>query len=745
MEMASASRADYARNELPDAGSAPSTPERIAMHQLLDSSVVAVHITPVSDGRSRRSLGRGRFAVALTVALATMASAPAEAQLAATANEGAPPAIPLMPAAPTRPLSAYVREVFQDRSGNYWFGTNDEGVARYDGSILVFLNTTHGLAGNAVRGIVQSADGAVWIATDGGVSRYLDGRFRNFTVADGLSDASIWSMVLDHTGTIWVGTHEGVCRLVGERFVAFPLPRVEVATPESRFSPKVVFAIGEDRAGHLWFGTDGEGVHRFDGKAFTSYSTKDGLGGMMVRAIHEDRRGRIWIGSDGGGVSCYDGTAFRTFTSRDGLSNDRVFEILEDRTGTLWLSTLGDGLSRYDGTRFLPIGKDNGLSFDEMPCACGSGRLTKECHGPRGVHVQDIFEDRDGTLWFGCSGGLFRRDGEAFVHVSRDGPWSRGTTASETASVPASLVPFATMIGGEWRVTFASGTTQFDRWRWGPGRHSVVAETYGPDAVGNPWRVWSVYYRQPGSNDVRLISLHPPAGALGRGVAEGTAAKVGDRMVARTTLRQSGRVEQPRQIETRWEFHGPDAYRAALVEDSGRGFEEFVAWEYTRSYELSALPPIAEGAERPSGALGFARDLVGRTWCGDAQRGDGASLQASVTFDWIPYLGVLRAQISFAEKDAVARRSMEVYLIPAAWSEAFRILVLSDSGGVFEGDATVAGNGREVAGVLNERTGETTVQRALRWTLEADGAPRVRFWSSVDMAGTPLLDLVLRR
>lgn len=714
------------------------------MNELLGTPTAGSAIAAASQRRTRWPRKLRSFAVGLTMTLAMLAGPAARAQVAPTAKEDAPPAPPLALAAPTRPLSEYVREVFQDRFGNDWFGTNDEGIARYDGSALVFLNTTHGLAGNAVRGIVQSADGALWIATDGGVSRYLDGRFRNFTAADGLSDAGLWSILLDRSGTIWVGTQEGVCRLVGERFVAFPLPRVEVAVPESRFSPKVVFAMCEDRAGNIWFGTDGEGVHRFDGHSFTSYATKDGLGGMMVRAIHEDHRGRIWIGTEGGGVSCFDGTTFRTFTSRDGLANDRVFEILEDRAGTLWLSTLGDGLTRYDGTTFLPVGKESGLSFDEMPCACGSGRLTKECHGPRGVHVQDIFEDREGTLWFGCSGGLFRREGETFVHVTRSGPWRSGTAASNASSVPAPLERFARMIGGEWRVTFQSGTKQFDRWRWGPGQRSAIVETYGPDAVGGPWRVLSVYYVRPGSDEVRYVSLHPKAGELGHGLAEGTTVMDAERMVTNTTLRQSGRAGQPRSIEARTEFRTPDAYRASLAEDGGRGLEEIVAWEYTRSYELSPLPPIVEGAERPSGSLAFASGLVGPTWSADGRLAEGASFGATASFDWIPYIGVLHAQIAIANADSTARRSIEVYLMPSPWSETFRALVLTEAGGVLEGEVTVA-DGRMLTGVLEERDGDRIVQRAMQLTIEANGAPRVRLWSDPAMTGMPAMDLVFRR
>lgn len=328
-------------------------------------------------------------------------------------------------------ISEYVREVFQDRDGVYWFGTNGDGLARYDGESLTYISLDEGLAGSAIRGILQSPDGAMWFATNRGVSRYASGTFTNYTTDDGLSDNSIWSIMQDTEGTIWVGTHTGVCRFDGVSFAPFPLPRVEVAEPESRFSPLVVFAMFEDEAGNLWFGTDGEGAHRYDGAAFTSYTSSEGLAGNMVRAITGDRHGHIWLGTNGGGASRFDGTSFRTFTAEDGLNNDRIYEILEDSAGNIWFSTLGACASRFDGTSFTAFREDHSLIINDRPAR---------------THVQEFFEDRDGVLWIGCSGGLFYFDGESFVNVTRNGPWpesrreSARTTRIDKAPMPADPV-----------------------------------------------------------------------------------------------------------------------------------------------------------------------------------------------------------------------------------------------------------------------------------------------------------------
>lgn len=274
-------------------------------------------------------------------------------------------------------LSEYIREVLQDREGNLWFGTNGDGVFRYDGTSLFQLDANAGLSGSAVRGNAPGPAGRDVVRHPGRGQSIRIRLLHNFTVTDGLSDPSVWSLMRDRNGTLWAGTEEGVCRFDGESFVPFPLPRVEVKDPSSRFTPKVVFAMLEDHAGHLWFGTDGGGVSRCDGKTF------------------------------------------RNYTKQDGLNNDRVYEILEDQTGVLWFSTLGAGACRFDGTTFEAFGIGQGLTIYELPCPCGSRTRYPSCHGPKGVHVQEMFQDTDGTLWFGCSGGLFRLEDGRFINVTR--------------------------------------------------------------------------------------------------------------------------------------------------------------------------------------------------------------------------------------------------------------------------------------------------------------------------------------
>jgi ligand-binding sensor domain-containing protein len=121
--------------------------------------------------------------------------------------------------------------------------------------------------------------------------------------------------------------------------------------------------------GNLWFGTNGGGVSRYDGGAFLTFSTAQGLANNMVVSIMEDREGNLWFGTGGGGVSRYDGKSFTTFTTDQGLASNAVFSIMQDDKGNLWFGT-SEGLSvmtsaeatRFDS--FLEVVKRRGKNND---------------------------------------------------------------------------------------------------------------------------------------------------------------------------------------------------------------------------------------------------------------------------------------------------------------------------------------------------------------------------------------------
>ncbi|MBT5829371.1 MAG: hypothetical protein HOH77_04165, partial [Candidatus Latescibacteria bacterium] len=85
---------------------------------------------------------------------------------------------------------------------------------------------------------------------------------------------------------------------------------------------------------------------------------------------------------------------FTTFTEQDGLASGSVASIFQDREGTFWFGTYGGGVSRFDRETFTDFTTQNGL-LDNF--------------------VYSTFKDREGCIWFGTSNGATRFDGKTFT------------------------------------------------------------------------------------------------------------------------------------------------------------------------------------------------------------------------------------------------------------------------------------------------------------------------------------------
>ena len=607
-------------------------------------------------------------------------------------------------------LSEYIREVFQDADGCFWFGTNGDGVCRYDGKTLTFLSVDDGLAGGAIRGILQEESGAMWFATSGGVSRYEAGVFTNFTTADGLSADSVWNIMQDGRGTIWASTHEGLCRYDGKMFMPFPIPRIAIENPTSRFSPKVVFGLGEDTEGNLWFGTDGEGVHKFDGESFTSFTAKDGLASNQVRSVLGDRNGSVWVGTNGGGVSRIDGNEIRNFTDKDGLNNNRVYEMYEDSQGSMWFSTLGAGISRYDGTTFTSIGVEHGIaSLHPMS-------------EPTNIHVQEFCEDADGVMWLGCSGGLFRmaEDGTSFENMNRKTIWNAPVGCGVPTSPPDALAAFARMMPGKWDVTLASGTGMSTVWQWGPGMHSVRAETSGQGAAGEPWRGLRVYYVEPKSDSVRFLGLS----TYSRSVSEGTFDFKGDTARGVFDLHQEIGT---RKMGLQWEFDDADTYRETLLEVGQPPLGE---WKRTRSKGATVDAEKArEATLKPSGLLKAFERLAGHRWESNRGTGPNAAFFIETRVEYIPFADYVHAEVFVLTKEGEQSTRLDVYFFHHTGSKELRCLAFSDHGGVHEGLVETLEDGSMMIDVTTSGHGVTR-EHVVRIDLNPFGKLRTRVWAA---------------
>ena len=116
--------------------------------------------------------------------------------------------------------SDLVYNIYQDRSGNMWVGTQNGGACVLDfrqkkvvASYKAVKNGS-GLSSNKVNHFFEDLKGGMWIATAQGLDR-LDkksGKFTSYFIKDGLANDYIYSILPDAEGNLWMSTNKGITR-----------------------------------------------------------------------------------------------------------------------------------------------------------------------------------------------------------------------------------------------------------------------------------------------------------------------------------------------------------------------------------------------------------------------------------------------------------------------------------------------------------------------------------------------------
>ena len=299
----------------------------------------------------------------------------------------------------------FVRTMYEDTKGSYWFGTNGNGIIRYNGQTLETITIDGIHPNNRVIEIVEDKIGNIWFGTSEGLIKYDGVKFKTFSLKEGLPgvNAEIWGLTIDKKGIIWVGSIGGVSHFDGEKFIPFSLPDSKVENAEPMLSDKLVFKIMEDKGGTIWLVTDGNGIFKYNNGKFSHLTTKNGLTDNSTADVLEDRQGNIWIGTFYGGVSKFDGKAFTNYTKEGIVKGIEVGSLYEDSKGNIWFSVENHGVCRYDGTNFTHFTTENGLTANL---------------------VQSIYEDHKGQLWFTTWQGISIFDGQKFMNAKDKEPWT---------------------------------------------------------------------------------------------------------------------------------------------------------------------------------------------------------------------------------------------------------------------------------------------------------------------------------
>lgn len=284
-----------------------------------------------------------------------------------------------------KPLTG-VTGLFSDRGGRLWVN-QDNWVTVLDGGNVIrrYDIAPHVMNSAALVYIFcEDRDGNIWMGTnDNGVLK-LNPKTGQFTALAETRGIDVNALFVDHNGKVWIGTENGV--FSSDRGVV----RREDAINRLVGADAIPFAFGEDRLGRLWVGTLVNGVTVLSPDKRSGTQLK-GLPSTSVNQIVMAANGSMWVATHQGLV-CVPHVVrlndIRVYDARQGLADNNISAVAEGRDGNLWVSH-NTGIScfspkrqrfyNYDFRTGIPMGNFVAASVAMTP---------------------------DGTLSFGSPGGV---------------------------------------------------------------------------------------------------------------------------------------------------------------------------------------------------------------------------------------------------------------------------------------------------------------------------------------------------
>ena len=308
--------------------------------------------------------------------------------------------------------------LMKDDRGQYWLGTWDEGLVRFNGTSGEGKRFCHNDVVPLwhVHSITQYSPDLLLVGSDSGLMLldlmsgdccvYLQDELN----PESMSGRFVYPITKDSDGGIWIGTFYRGINYLGKVSSRFHSWHHSLYT--NSVAGNVVSRLCEDQNGNIWIGTADGGLCQYNPQTrnFRRYSLTDHKEADNINALCSDGN-RLWVGmyTDGAGyvdinsgkwtqipvegekrTSCYailrdaSGKIWMGATQNLTLFNPEknlfekvcdlkawITDIDQDSNGALWLATQGKGLFKYNPftrelVRFKNTGEKNSLPHNHI-------------------------------------------------------------------------------------------------------------------------------------------------------------------------------------------------------------------------------------------------------------------------------------------------------------------------------------------------------------------------------------------
>jgi signal transduction histidine kinase/ligand-binding sensor domain-containing protein len=257
------------------------------------------------------------------------------------------------------------------------------------------FTTEDGLPDNVVNAIVQTANGFLWLGTDGGLARFDGHRFTAVHLRGGVANESpVQSLLEASNGDLWVGTDAGLAQLPKAALDHFDRSLVKIYHLGIGLSDQIM-CIHMSRDGVLWLGTN-RGLYSLNQGRFAPV-----IAGESISRIEAAPDGHLLIITGHGFVE-WNGTrivAHPEMARQLDVNVDGIFHVLEDSHGVRWFSTTSGVARRVNGS---------------------IQKLAPYVHSQSQTYFAfRLYEDPKGNMWVAAQSGLFRAGDSSLQPVVR--------------------------------------------------------------------------------------------------------------------------------------------------------------------------------------------------------------------------------------------------------------------------------------------------------------------------------------
>jgi len=339
-----------------------------------------------------------------------------------------------------------IRGISQTPDGYIWIATLD-GLARFDGVNFTVFNKskTTGITSNRFGSMMEDSNGDLWLGSESGsLTRYHSGLFHTYGPQDGIPANSVRGFTQDGAGNLWILLEDSIVKR-NEATAEF----IDVTPGDLRlhYAP-----FRWENAG--FWGVDQSGLHIFTQGHFVTYPLPGWLPGNSIWDVGIDGGGTVWMESFNGqqGVIPKNEKA----VERVDLRNPRTASY-RDAHGHTWMIHVGPRLTRF-------------LDYES------SGQ-------PTTIPFTRFMEDKEGNVWIGTEGnGLFQLQEQSIdVYTKAQG------------LIDQDIYPiYQDHTGAIWIGAWQLGLSRFSEGRFTnysiahglPGR---LVSALGGDREGNVW------------------------------------------------------------------------------------------------------------------------------------------------------------------------------------------------------------------------------------------------------------------